>query len=196
MNRVLLPFAAAVTVVSLWAGCSTSGTGPGGIPTATPAPAGALSTTTPGATAASKSPSPSVTGTPVSITLDCWNVSGCYVCGSAAYDCSNLSTWSPDCSFTDPCAAGQIPRQIAVRIYGAGCSSGPSFATDVNGTALGATATSQYCFCGMCVSWPEESAYYAAGFPAYVSGGMNTFHVTGISGTICIAWVDLTLGCQ
>jgi len=140
-------------------------------------------------------PTPAVTGTPVTITVDCWNAGNCNVCGATSYVC--LTTFT-SCTFTDPCPGGMTAHQIAADVYGLPCNNGLGFSTDVNGTALGNTSgVASYCNCSTCANYVHQGSYYGGGFPGYISGGTNTFNLTGLGGnTFCLAYVNLLIGCQ
>jgi len=142
---------------------------------------------------------PQVTGTPITITVDCWSATNfCVICSALNYSCSSLSGWTPSCAFTDPCPGGTSARQIAAIILGESCTALTTFATDVNGTALGSTANAPVqCGCNACDSWTHVSAYYSGGFPGWVTAGTNTFSFTSITGgQMCISYVQLTVACQ
>ena len=187
----------AMSAIASLASCTTTLKPPAATATPSSAAAGPFSTAVAGGPALSASPEPGITGTPVVISIDCWNASGCILCYTSAYDCIGSPLWQPSCSFADPCPAGLVVKQIAARVFGGTCSSSPSFTMTVGGTVVGSYGNGGLtCSCGQCVQIARLSPYFASGFPGYVSGGSNTFAFTQTDGILCVSWVDLTFGCE
>ena len=152
------------------------------------------STNTNTATPCSANPSPIVTGTPITITVDCWNGGGCTVCGYASYLC--ITNIASPCTFTDPVPGGLAAVQVWASVNGLSCIANGTVQSTVDGTVIGSDCGTTYlCSCNSCQTWDHTSQYYSGGFPSWVYGGTNTYTMT-VTGQFCMSHVLLTVGCE